>query len=229
MSLGRGNVIFISHFRWFSLVIPTASSTAGVTCFSHHYAFCTFKVIPSLRILSSNVKFIFCHFFYQILQPDIWVCLWLQVVSLWHTGWVENKCYGVKSCYVVLHCATLCYVVLDEIFQSCNVVLLPVKSLRESVQLLPSKFEYSGPMDLTQVKNTFNQESWSSHHSNHFKIVMIWPSSGLVSVHNQENCDGGEVGGGECGRWGVPQYLFNLISTSFDLHRFYIFWFIHFF
>jgi len=34
--------------------------------------------------------------------------------------------------------------------QSCNVVLLPVKSLRESVQLLPSKFEYSGPMDLTQ-------------------------------------------------------------------------------
>ena len=37
------------------------------------------------------------------------------------------------------------------LFQSCNVVLLPVKSLRESVQLLPSKFEYSGPMDLTQV------------------------------------------------------------------------------
>ena len=39
----------------------------------------------------------------------------------------------------------------EKIFQSCNVVLLPVKSLRESVQLLPSQFEYSGPMDLTQV------------------------------------------------------------------------------
>ena len=38
-----------------------------------------------------------------------------------------------------------------KIFQSCNVVLLPVKSLRESVQLLPSQFEYLGPMDLTQV------------------------------------------------------------------------------
>ena len=62
-------------------------------------------------------------------------------------------------CEIVLRCATLCYVVLDEIFQSCNVVLLPVKSLRESVQLLPSNFDYSGPMDLTQVKNTFNQES----------------------------------------------------------------------
>ena len=40
---------------------------------------------------------------------------------------------------------------LYEFPQFCNIVLLPVKSLRESVQLIPSQFEYSGPMDLTQV------------------------------------------------------------------------------
>ena len=40
---------------------------------------------------------------------------------------------------------------LYETPQFCNIVLLPVKSLRESVQLIPSQFEYSGPMDLTQV------------------------------------------------------------------------------
>ena len=40
---------------------------------------------------------------------------------------------------------------LYESPQFCYIVLLPVKSLRESVQLIPSQFEYSGPMDLTQV------------------------------------------------------------------------------
>ena len=81
----------------------------------------------------------------------------------------------------------------EKIFQSCNIVLLPVKSLRESVQLLPSQFEYSGPMDLTQViirsVKKGDQLIVFNIHDQDDTLTSL-----LVSVHNQENWNGGEVG-----------------------------------
>ena len=83
--------------------------------------------------------------------------------------------------------------IYNKIFQSCNVVLLPVKSLRESVQLLPSQFEYSGPMDLTQViirsVKKGDQLIVFNIHDQDDTLTSL-----LVSVHNQENWNGGKVG-----------------------------------
>ena len=137
--------LIISMFYFFQVVFTGDSNSLLYSRCSMPSPWKVVLKIPMLHVFplksgwrpNLNIYIQFMEVCCQILQPDIWVCLWLQVLSVRHAG--SMKC--VQKWKNLTKC----------LFQSCNVVLLPVKSLRESVQLLPSKFEYSGPMDLTQV------------------------------------------------------------------------------